>query len=383
MYTSCGWFFDDISGIETVQIMQYAARAIQLAKETDGKDFEPRFKDILEKASTNIKEFANGREVYEDLVDPANIDLNRVGAHIAVSSLFQEYRDEIDIYCYSANIEAYNRVDAGIQALATGRAAVQSDILLEKHRIDFAVLHFGDHNLAAAVNARMSDDAFFDMQQDLRDAFARGDTTELMRIMNISFSGNSYSIWHLFKDQQRHILHELLGTTWQEIEASFRQIYEHSYTIMQLMRGMNIPLPRALSASAEFILNQDLCRLIRQDETDLNRMRGLVDQATRLSLRLDEPILSYETSHKINSLMERFEDAPDDVGLLETIETTLEILSTLSAQLDLQKAQNIFFGINKEKYPGIKKKADSGDLVAKKWIDHFANLAQYMGVKVE
>jgi alpha-amylase/alpha-mannosidase (GH57 family) len=383
MYTSCGWFFDDISGIETVQIMLYAARAIQLAKETNGKDFEPRFKDILEKAPTNVKEFANGRQVYDRLVKPANIDLNRVGAHIAVSSLFQQYRDQTEVYCYSANIEAYNRIDAGIQTLATGRATVQSNILLEKHPIDFAVLHFGDHNLAAAVNARMSDDAFSKMQEDLKNAFAKGDTTEVMRIMNICFSGNSYSIWHLFKDQQRRILNELLEATWHEIEASFRQIYEHSYTIMQLMRGMNIPLPRALSASAEFVLNQDLRRLIQQDQTDLNRMRGLVDEATRLSLRLDEPTLSFETSRKINCLMERFEASPDDIGLLETIETTLKILSNLVAQLDLQKAQNIFFGINKQIYPAMKKKADSGDTLAKRWIEHFANLAQYMGVKVE
>ena len=28
MYTSCGWFFDEISGIETVQVIQYAGRAI-------------------------------------------------------------------------------------------------------------------------------------------------------------------------------------------------------------------------------------------------------------------------------------------------------------------------------------------------------------------
>ena len=36
MYTSCGWFFDDISGIETVQIIAYAARVLQLARRSLG-----------------------------------------------------------------------------------------------------------------------------------------------------------------------------------------------------------------------------------------------------------------------------------------------------------------------------------------------------------
>lgn len=86
-----------------------------------------------------------------------------------------------------------------------GRAAIRSNILLERHAFDFAVLHFGDHNLICAVNARISDDAFNNMHKDLRDAFAKGDTTEVMRIMNISFGGNSYSLRHLFKNQQRRI----------------------------------------------------------------------------------------------------------------------------------------------------------------------------------
>jgi len=169
MYTSCGWFFDDIAGIETVQIMQYAARAIQLAKESNGKDFEPGFEEILQKAPANVKNFGTGKDVYMVLVKTTNVDLNRVGAHLAVSSLFEEHvAGERNVYCYSTKIENYERVDAGIQTLATGRAAVQSKIVLEKHAVDFAVLHFGDHNLICAVNARSPDEAFSKMREDLK-----------------------------------------------------------------------------------------------------------------------------------------------------------------------------------------------------------------------
>ena len=41
MFTSCGWFFSELSGIETVQVLKYAARAIQLARDLVGLDLEP------------------------------------------------------------------------------------------------------------------------------------------------------------------------------------------------------------------------------------------------------------------------------------------------------------------------------------------------------
>ncbi|MBN1392475.1 MAG: DUF3536 domain-containing protein [Sedimentisphaerales bacterium] len=384
MFTSCGWFFDDIAGIETVQIMQYAARAIQLAKEVNSSDFEPGFKDILQKALTNAKDFSTGRDVYEALVKTANVDLNRVGAHLAVSSIFEENPAvEKNVYCYSTKTENYERVDAGIQVLATGRATVQSKIVLEKHAVDFAVLHFGDHNLICAVNARSPDDAFYKMREDLNNAFSRGDTTEVMRVMNIFFKGNSFSLRHLFKDQQRRILYELLKTTWEEIEASFRHIYEHNYTIIKIMRGVHIPLPRALAAPAEFILNQDICREIESDETDIEKLSKLASEAIKLPLQLDTATLRFEASGKINSLMDKFENLPDDIVLLEKISAMLGILLTIIPELDVQPAQNVLFKVSKEEYPAMVKKAEAGEQTAKSWCEHFRTLANYLGVKVD
>src|SRR5262249_1114414 len=47
MYTSCGWFFDELSGIETTQVIQYAARTLQLYEEIFGEVIEPAFLDRL------------------------------------------------------------------------------------------------------------------------------------------------------------------------------------------------------------------------------------------------------------------------------------------------------------------------------------------------
>jgi len=383
MYTSCGWFFDNLTGIETVQIMQYAARAMQLCHELRSWDLEPEFKEMLAAAPSHTRPFANGKDIYETYVQPARIDLQRVGAHFALSSVFEESPEEAaEIYCYSATTEDFDRVDAGVQILTTGRINIRSNVTLEEYSVDSAVLYLGDHHLFAAVQGRTPDEAFQKIRNDLTTAFRKGDSNEVVRVMNTAFDETNYSLSHLFKDQQREILNELLEGTWEEIESSFRHIYEHNFAIMQMIRNMNMPLPKALSAPAEFILNEDLCAEIQSEGLDLNRLRNLVDEAERLSLGLDKERLSFEGSHRINTLALQWRKTPEDVETLTSIEKSLGILRVLTPEMDLQHAQNVFFTIAKETYPQIKEQAEAADEKAVAWVEHFGRLAQRLGLVI-
>lgn len=383
MFTSCGWFFDDISGIETVQIMQYAARAMQLAKEVFGRDFEPEYENILEKAESNVREFGNGRKVYDGLVKTAIIDLNRVGAHLAASLIFDKCDQPQKVYCYSTHIESCQRTEAGIQTLAVGRASIQSDIVLEKNLVDFAVLHFGDHNLVCAVNKRTDDAAFNQIQEELEKAFLDGRTNEIMQMMSTFFGEHSYSLWHLFKDRQRQVINELLSETSNEVEALLRGVYEKNYSIMQIMRSMRMPLPSALCNPAEFIVNIDLRKALRAEDFDPRLLKRIVRQVVDFSLRIDTLMLRYEASNRINSLMVRLRQTPDDIKLLEKISTGLGILLNILPELDLQTAQNIFYRMTKTHYTAMRTKCQSGDKTSGDWCRHFHNLANYLGIKID
>lgn len=101
MYTSCGWFFDDVSGIEVIQIMQYASRAIQYVEELQDSYLETKYLKRLEEAPGNIYE--NAAKVYEAFVRPARSDLLRVGAHYSISSIFEKCPEEdIKTFHYTA-----------------------------------------------------------------------------------------------------------------------------------------------------------------------------------------------------------------------------------------------------------------------------------------
>jgi len=382
MFTSCGWFFDDIGGLEAIQVLQYAARSIQLVRDIKGNNLEDELKSRLQRAPANYRPGATAKDVYEEFVEPANVDLNRVGAHFAISSLFQDYGRHQDIFCYSAETELYDRIDAGVQKLAVGRTTVRCNIVMQKYAVDFAVLHLGEHNIIGAVASRMPDQDFDKLYQSLKDAFSSGNTTEVIRLMNIGFAGNNYSLWHLFKDEQRRILFELLENTLQEVEASFRHIYEHNFIFMNIMRSMNIPLPKAFLTPAEFILNHDIVKIVQQEKIDIERLRAVIDVCSRFSLRLEETSLLLKLSRRINSLMGELEKKPDDTELVETIESVLGMLQDITGPLDLQAAQNLLFSIARQRYDQARTAAQSGDENASKWLEHFEKLANYLGVRV-
>jgi alpha-amylase/alpha-mannosidase (GH57 family) len=68
MFTSCGWFFADISGLESQLVMKYARRAIEFAKEIADIDLESEFTSELKKAKSNIREYGNGKDIYSNII---------------------------------------------------------------------------------------------------------------------------------------------------------------------------------------------------------------------------------------------------------------------------------------------------------------------------
>jgi alpha-amylase/alpha-mannosidase (GH57 family) len=74
MYTSCGWFFNDISGIETIQILKYAGRAIDLMLQLRLPPVRDRFLEVLDEAKSNVTALGSGADIYRRFVEPAKTD---------------------------------------------------------------------------------------------------------------------------------------------------------------------------------------------------------------------------------------------------------------------------------------------------------------------
>ncbi|MFU8857572.1 MAG: DUF3536 domain-containing protein, partial [Deferrisomatales bacterium] len=196
MYTSCGWFFDELSGLETVQVLQYAARALQLAREACGVDLEPEYVERLKAAPSNLPELGNGAQVFTRYVRPAALDLFRVGAHYAISSAFEDYPETTQIFSYNVRNERQSRTDAGRQRLVVGRALARSSITWNEAEVSYAVLDLGDHNVLGGVREFLGEEAFAVMSAEVREPFLRSDVPEVIRVIDRHFGDHTYSLWH-------------------------------------------------------------------------------------------------------------------------------------------------------------------------------------------
>lgn len=382
MYTSCGWFFDDLSGIETVQVIQYAARALQLAGELFGDSLETSFLERLEKAKSNVPEHKDGRTIYEKSVRPALVDLAKVGAHYAVSSLFEEYNRTTRTYCYRVEREDYRLLTAGKVRLALGRARVASEITWESQALSFGVLHLGDHNLSGGVREFRGQEAYDRLVHQVTETFQRGDFPEVIRIVGENFRPGTYTLKLLFRDEQRRILRKILESALNEAEAAYRQLYQHHAALMNFVTSLGMPMPKRLQVAAEIILNSDLRRAFEQDEIPLERANALLDEAWRAGVQLDGPTLEFALRRTIERLAWRFREAPEDFARLVRLETAVGLARSLPFNVNLWSAQNVFWETLQTVYPAMQQRAAAGDTDAAKWTEQFRKLGENLLVRV-
>jgi alpha-amylase/alpha-mannosidase (GH57 family) len=382
MYTSCGWFFDEISGLETTQVMKYAARAIQLAEELWQVQLEAGYLDFLGQAPSNIAEFDNGARVYELLVQPTSLDLRRVCAHYAVSSLFKEKLEDIRVYCYTAQNVAYSHRQAGIFRLGIGRTAFVSPITLDELHLSFAALHLGGHNVMCGIHDGMEETSFEVMQEELQTAFDLGDIPELIRILDRHFGNHSYSLWHLFKDEQRQVLHQILKSTMEGIEFSFRQTVEQNYTVMNFLKEIGMPMPEPFEIAAAFLVNADLARLFDEPYPNLERLEQLIEDTRRWSLALNAEELAVKASTQALGLLNQARVKSEDMEILECLLHLFQLLLRLKFELPLWEIQNAYFALARELLPGKTARAAIGESEACRWLEILTDLGDHIRVKV-
>jgi alpha-amylase/alpha-mannosidase (GH57 family) len=386
MYTSCGWFFDEISGLEATQVLQYAARAMQLAEKVCGARLEDDFVGLLAAAPSNLAEHASGAEVYTKFVKPAAIDLPRVGVHYAVSSLFEDYHEEAQVFCYTVTSEDYELAEAGRQKLAVGRARLRSNITRDERTVSFAVLHLGDHNLIGGVREHADADSFAAMQREIKGAFQRSDVPAVIRAIDQHFEEHNYSLRHLFKDEQRRVFDRILHATLEEVEASLRSIHDHHYPILQMMRESRSPLPKSLAMTAEFTVNANLRRLLESESPDEVQLENQLAEVRRWGIELDRASLGFAASANVRRMMEKVVSndparLDEDVALLRAIEAVVGAARSLGLDLDVWRAQNLHYTLAEREYARVEAEAEGGDAAARAWLEHYEKVGRLLQIK--
>jgi alpha-amylase/alpha-mannosidase (GH57 family) len=377
MYTSCGWFFDELSGIETVQVIQYAGRVVQLAQELFGPDtgrnLEQLFVEKLALAKSNLPEHGDGAAIYEKFVKPASVDLLKLGAHYAMNSLFENYPDNTRIYTYSVDNKDYRLKRSGKMRLALGKARFTSEITQDSEMLMFGVLHFGDHNLHGGVAPFSSDDAYRDLTKAARDAFSRSDLAATIHCLDQGFAGHTYSLKNLFHDEQRKVLTEVLESALDHSFTVAREIYEDQAQLLRFLSDCRIPIPRELNAAAEVALNGLLRRALAASQLDQAVIQGLLEEMRIALIPLDRDGLEIVLRRNIEKGADGFLDDPRNLDRLTKFRDNLIAARSLPFPLVLWSAQNRCYEVLQKVYPQVREKA---------WMEQFRELAALLSLRV-
>ncbi len=380
MYTSCGWFFDELSGIETVQVIQYAGRVVQLAQDLFGDSIEARFVEKLGVARSNIRELENGARIYDKFVKPARVDLLKVGAHYAISSLFEEYGESQQLYSFQVDREAYRIWTAGVARAAVGRARVKSTITRESCAIAFGAIHLGAQNVNAGVREFRPEDGFDTLVADVGEVFARADLADVIRMLDRHFLGATYTLRSLFRDEQRKVLDPILQAALEDAEHAYRQVYDLYAPLLLYLKDQGMPIPRPLEAAAGAVLVRDLRRLLTAAPPDPAAVASVIEQAQRVGLTLEATALQLAIKEMAERIVERLRSTPDDLGVFGGMEATLDTILMMPFRVDLWEVQNEYFEFI-ERSGGLLTPGTDTDRDGTAWRERLASLGKKLGVR--
>ena len=346
MYTSCGWFFAEISGIETTQIMKYAARAIELAEEFTDIDLEKNFLTILQRAKSNIPQFENGKKIYEMFVKPSKITIDKIATHWAISSLYNENDDNNEIYCYKIKKVGYKSYKNEDNELAFGRIEVKSKITLEKFDLTFALLKTSESEYYCTIKPFETQEKFSESKKIVHDIFEHNSMLGTLDAMKKEFSENYYTIKDVLIDKRKVILEKVLVKRLLKTAKTYEELYEDLRAPVAQLSAMGMDVPDVFRIAAKFCLLKDLDETLDgvndfNDEKLIKKLETIKAEADKFYINLNKARAGQIIARKLQDSIEEIAKNPEKV-LSKKIFAIFNIVEKLALNIDIRVAQNIY-----------------------------------------
>lgn len=319
MFTSCAWFFDDPSGIETLLALKHAARAIDLARTYGGIDLEKGFLEMLREVKSNLREKGTGEDLYLREVVPHRVDIKRAAFHAVMYPLLGEGKERLGAYKVWYPCEQERSL--GKTRLRVGEVTLEDERTSEKASFPFALLDFGDHNLICGLGD-------FDLEE-IKKAFEAGD------LAKVSFSikgtrGETFTLVSLLDEFKEKVLYRLFEEKWKGLSPVLEGYYLDCLPLIQFSRNLGLRLPPDLFALSQCALLGKAKRALR--ELSPQALGEALRELKALQVDVDLSHLKGEMVEKWDPYLEELLERKGDVDLME-LKKAIEICRLLDVPL--------------------------------------------------
>jgi alpha-amylase/alpha-mannosidase (GH57 family) len=376
MYTSCGWFFDDLAGLEAVQVLRYAGRTAQLAAELFGGRHEQDLLRRLSWARSNDPAAGTGRDLYERHVRPACTAAPRRSSCVGAAG--EPQSGPPAAAPAAAESEAAHLAatpGAGEPQCGDPAATPAADPLTTTAAVaDPATLADPDGGEAAALAG-------------IDEALAGGDLELAARRLDEHLASHPASSLEslLRAGRRRGVLDRLLAAARREIEGELSRLAERHGPLLRLLGRAGLPLPAALHAGAGPLVNAGLRAALADPAADLSGLARRLDEAQGLGITLDAAGLRHALESILEGLLERLLAAPDEPGLLPRAASLAALAAAAPFVVDLWRAQNLGCKLRETVYePRRAAETDAPDAAAATaWDTEFRRLARALAIRAD
>jgi alpha-amylase/alpha-mannosidase (GH57 family) len=342
MFTSCGWFFDEVSCIETVQCLRYAARAMQLARHF-AQDFEEEFVTGLEKGPSNLPQYKTARGVWEQLVRPARIELDRVLAHYAMSLIYRERETHSRVYCYDLESLDHEVQGRGSNHLAMGRLKVRSELTRNEAETSFVVIHYGGLDFYTALRKSRAAEDYEAFKRRLFDAYTAGSLADVTALVARDFGGEVYRLDDLFLEEQRRVIGIVLQDRFEDYQRAFERLADQDADVMNLLGRLHYPIPGPLRAAASVCLDGRIRREIiglGENGNGPSRVRELFKRGLTWGYKIIPEAVCKTLADELRAVLSEINAVSDLPALAGHAARLLDATLLLGIRLDLWQEQN-------------------------------------------
>ncbi|MEO6759317.1 MAG: DUF3536 domain-containing protein [Saprospiraceae bacterium] len=347
MFTSCGWFFDEISGIETNQILQYARRALEYAQEVGELDLHAEFTRRLAAAPSNI--FPDGAASYKQNVVPTSVNLERVAMHFAVASLFEANPEGLDLFNYTATVEFFEKIEAGTPQFAAGRINIRSRLTHAERTFCFAVLYLGQQHIIGNISGKMNRATFDAMYLRTAKAFRSANLGEAIGVLQEYFGPEKFTLASLFADEKIEIIQAITESGLATAESTFRNVFNDNYQLMNGLQEAGLTLPEAWRNIATYVLNADLLAFFESNAVgEARTLRRISADMKNWHIKITEPeVLRHAIGEWVYREIEKIELDESSAPRVQRLNGILEIVDEMGIKPMVWRSQNVFYLLTK------------------------------------
>ena len=357
MFTSCGWFFEELSRPEGVQILRYAARAIELAGDVSGTQLEAEFIQHLAHAPSNVKFFQDGAAIYRQLVTTARVNLEQVAADYGMSSLFYSYPARHHLYCYTTDKIDYQLQRMGSLTLAVGQLRLESEITRECADLVFAVLHLGGWDFHCCIQPFSGRLAYSQLKSKLFDSLQQASAAHaILAMVQLFGEERFFSLKNLFAEERHRIMQLLAAETLTRVDQLYTQVYRDNYGVLMAFHRDELPVPQELQVAADIALSHRTQMSLKALEnangdvllglSHLAELEAIATEASQLHCQLKVPEGKQTLERMIlRSLWHILHDAravtPE--ADIQRLERLIVVGDRLNLGVSLERCQELYF----------------------------------------